>query len=321
LVPVDGIAVTSVLRSECDPRFLHFGYPPLYLMDHVNINHEEKPYFEKHLRDCRRRGYATFKLSDFQEREYYLEEYKKLYAHYGIKDGIQTTMLDSAGATIGFFGCMTRSEDDFTEEHKTLVDTIAPHIFYAYRKYKWLVSIDFFTVQSPEELIFGVVTATHDGTITYMNPSARQLIKRHEGAVPTQLPDYLHSSLLKLKHDCRYNGEVSLAFRDIETRCPIGTIVCFNFDKHGLAYLPVDGEGVVFIIDMKNAGEVIMELLTAREKEVIHCMVKGMTDKNIAKTLYIAEKTVNAHVRNILKKLEVSNRTKAANKAVKLGLA
>lgn len=321
LIPAEGIAVTGVLRFGCDPRSIHFGYPPLYLMDHANTNHKVTPYFEKHLMECRRRGYATFKLSDFKDREHYLEEYKKRYINYGIKDGIQTTMLDSKGAIMGFWGCMTRSEENFTDEHKTLVDTIAPYVFYAYRKYKWLLNIDFFTMQSPEELIFGVVTTTNDGAITYMNTSARQLYEKNKGTVATQLPDCLHSALTKFKNDCRCAGEVSLAFREIETTCPFGTVVCFNFDKHGLTYLPVDGEGVAFIIDTKNVGTVLTELLTRREKEVIYCLVKGMTDKNIAKTLYISEKTVHAHVRNILKKLEASNRTEAANKAVKLGLA
>lgn len=52
--------------------------------------------------------------------------------------------------------------------------------------------------------------------------------------------------------------------------------------------------------------------LTSREIEVLKLIAEGMINKEIAKKLYISEKTVKNHVSNIFKKLHVSDRTQAA---------
>ncbi|MGE5329974.1 MAG: response regulator [Deltaproteobacteria bacterium] len=57
--------------------------------------------------------------------------------------------------------------------------------------------------------------------------------------------------------------------------------------------------------------------LTQREIEVLELIAEGMLNKNIAKTLFISEKTVKNHVSNIFKKLNVTDRTQAAIYALK----
>ena len=57
--------------------------------------------------------------------------------------------------------------------------------------------------------------------------------------------------------------------------------------------------------------------LTAREIEVLELIAEGMINKEIAKQLYISEKTVKNHVSNIFRKLNVSDRTQAAIYAFK----
>ena len=57
--------------------------------------------------------------------------------------------------------------------------------------------------------------------------------------------------------------------------------------------------------------------LTEREIEVLELIAEGMLNKQIAKALYISEKTVKNHVSNIFKKLNVSDRTQAAIFALK----
>lgn len=46
-------------------------------------------------------------------------------------------------------------------------------------------------------------------------------------------------------------------------------------------------------------------MLTPREREIIVCIVKGMTNKEIANTLYLSTHTVITHRRNITKKLKI----------------
>ena len=62
------------------------------------------------------------------------------------------------------------------------------------------------------------------------------------------------------------------------------------------------------------------EALTDREIEVLRLLAQGQSNKQIARTLIIGEKTVKTHVSNILAKLGVQSRTQAALYAVKIGL-
>lgn len=63
------------------------------------------------------------------------------------------------------------------------------------------------------------------------------------------------------------------------------------------------------------------EELTKRELEVLAEIAKGKSNKEIASSLFITEKTVKTHVSNILAKLELADRTQAALYAVKHGIA
>ncbi len=60
--------------------------------------------------------------------------------------------------------------------------------------------------------------------------------------------------------------------------------------------------------------------MTARELEVLRQMTRGQTNKQIARSLLISVSSVKNHVRHIIKKLGVSDRTQAAVKATELGL-
>ncbi|MDQ2654748.1 MAG: LuxR C-terminal-related transcriptional regulator [Chloroflexota bacterium] len=60
--------------------------------------------------------------------------------------------------------------------------------------------------------------------------------------------------------------------------------------------------------------------LTPREREVLHLIVAGSTDRDIAGALFISERTVSKHVSKILQKLDAVSRGDAAVRAVRLGL-
>jgi NarL family two-component system response regulator LiaR len=62
------------------------------------------------------------------------------------------------------------------------------------------------------------------------------------------------------------------------------------------------------------------EPLTPREQEILHCLGRGMSNKEIGTELFISEKTAKTHVSNILGKLGLQDRTQAALYAVKHGL-
>lgn len=71
----------------------------------------------------------------------------------------------------------------------------------------------------------------------------------------------------------------------------------------------------------KRGEEVSEEKLTLRETEVLRLIARGHSNKEIAATLVISEKTVKTHVSNILQKLHLADRTQAALYAVRQRIA
>ncbi len=61
--------------------------------------------------------------------------------------------------------------------------------------------------------------------------------------------------------------------------------------------------------------------LTPREQQVLQLVARGLTNREIAETLVVAENTVKNHLRNILAKLHLENRVQVATYALKEGLA
>lgn len=57
--------------------------------------------------------------------------------------------------------------------------------------------------------------------------------------------------------------------------------------------------------------------LSSREKEILKCLVEGMSYKMIADTCFISADTVNGHIKNIYRKLQVHSKSEAVVKAVK----
>src|SRR4029079_12332850 len=62
------------------------------------------------------------------------------------------------------------------------------------------------------------------------------------------------------------------------------------------------------------------EPLTAREREVIELLVDGVSTVLMAESLGVSTNTVRSHVQNVLRKLGVHHRSKAAHRALELGL-
>lgn len=108
-----------------------------------------------------------------------------------------------------------------------------------------------------------------------------------------------------------------------------------------IGYVRKDSEPEVFLaavraaargqaaLDPAVAGSVLQDLvrggplaeeLSEREKDVLHQLAHGRTNREIAQALHVSEETVKTHVGNILSKLQLSHRTQAVIYALKQGL-
>jgi two-component system, NarL family, response regulator len=83
--------------------------------------------------------------------------------------------------------------------------------------------------------------------------------------------------------------------------------------RSGRRYFPGD-------IAARLAERMSRSDLTARELEVLHMLVRGLTNKEIGNALDISGNTVRNHVNSIIEKLEVSDRTEAATTAILRGI-
>jgi DNA-binding NarL/FixJ family response regulator len=64
----------------------------------------------------------------------------------------------------------------------------------------------------------------------------------------------------------------------------------------------------------KPPGDELSFVLTRREREVAALITRGLTNRKIARELTLSERTVDTHVRNILKKLGVGSREQVASR-------
>jgi DNA-binding NarL/FixJ family response regulator len=85
-----------------------------------------------------------------------------------------------------------------------------------------------------------------------------------------------------------------------------------NVDR-GLRYLP-------YIALDRLAERMPTVELTPRETEVLACITKGRSNREIAEDLHIAEKTVRIHVSSVLDKMGARDRTQATIYALQRGI-
>ncbi len=75
-----------------------------------------------------------------------------------------------------------------------------------------------------------------------------------------------------------------------------------------------------YIKNLKNENTSVFTILTAREREVLQILAEGKNTHQIASTLFISEKTVESHRRQIMNKLGIHNVAGLIKYAIREGL-
>ncbi|MFC2947269.1 response regulator [Virgibacillus sediminis] len=86
-----------------------------------------------------------------------------------------------------------------------------------------------------------------------------------------------------------------------------------------LEYRRLAKENVPSIGDGNIEHHKPLHLLTKRECQVLQLLADGKSNRAVAESLYISEKTVKNHVSNILQKMNCNDRTQAVVSAIKKG--
>lgn len=132
--------------------------------------------------------------------------------------------------------------------------------------------------------------------------------------------------ILQKTYNLGVSGYVSKAF---PKNLIIGAI---NLVLAGGIYVPPE----ILQMSLKSSSESIRQMaadlsensaqktgsynITPRQREVLNCLAEGMSNKQIAYKLGLSEGTVKIYITQLLRTLEVTNRTAAVRKAAKCGL-
>jgi two-component system nitrate/nitrite response regulator NarL len=119
------------------------------------------------------------------------------------------------------------------------------------------------------------------------------------------------------------NGAVGVLSNDISTTALLYSIEIVLLGERiapiilqspGLGFYPVQPS------ELSRASKLVAALST-REEQILHCLVEGLPNKLIARNLDISEPTVKVHLRMLLRKLQLENRTQAAMWALNSGFS
>ena len=72
--------------------------------------------------------------------------------------------------------------------------------------------------------------------------------------------------------------------------------------------------------DQSRSHSEPLESLTQREMEILRLVAEGLPNRDIAQALFVSENTIKYHMKNVLQKLGVQNRTEATTYAHRAGL-
>lgn len=116
----------------------------------------------------------------------------------------------------------------------------------------------------------------------------------------------------KLIEDSLKAGAIGYVLKNISGDKLVATIRDADKGKSTLS-----SEASDFLISNIKKPPVADYQLTSQEKNILACLVDGLSNKKIAQKLVLSLSTVKFHVSNILNKLGVSSRTEAVSLAIK----
>lgn len=188
-------------------------------------------------------------------------------------------------------------------------------------------------MSNPDDILHIVVADTSDivrqGTAAILASLTGLRVTIHEASSPRQLSDMLASNIIEIVIVAPQLGNptnwrklwpatrfVALISSAIDSQ----TISQYDDDFSITDNAEVIGAKIACMLQTGNCTASATEPLSKREREVVVCAVKGMTNREIASHLGLSIHTIVTHRRNINHKLKVHNTPSLMIAALKQGI-
>ena len=137
--------------------------------------------------------------------------------------------------------------------------------------------------------------------------------------IRSELPDTEVLALTSVLEDASVVGAVRAGAIGYLLKDTDAEALCRAIKAAGAGQVQLTPQAAARLMQVVSVPE-SPEALTERETDVLRLLAQGQANKQIARSLNIAEKTVKVHVSNILSKLGVQSRTQATLYAIRIGL-
>ncbi len=241
--------------------------------------------------------------------------YREVYAPLGVEYQISIT-LPAAMPRIIAIAC-SRSETDFDERDRGLLNAIRPHLAQSYQ-----LAEERARLRSTVGALSSALEAndTHvlalDGEPHELTSGATQLLESYLGQPAAGvLPHRVERWLAAQQHaDRDHAGARPLLLSPLTAHRGPNALV--------LRYVPAhEGSGAILLTERPRqlaTAELRLLGLTEREAQVLQQLAAGASDREIAARLQIAGGTVRKHLDNLFRKLGVTSRARAVASALAL---
>jgi len=139
-------------------------------------------------------------------------------------------------------------------------------------------------------------------------------------AIRRELPDTEVIALTSVLEDEAVVGAVRAGAIGYLLKDTEGDELCRAIKAAAAGQVQLSPKAAARLLREVRAPDDSPETLTEREIDVLRLLAHGQSNKEIAQSLNLSEKTVKTHVSNILSKLNLPSRTQAALHALRIGL-
>lgn len=255
------------------------------------------------------------KISDFiSQRQFHrLELFQEFYRQVGTEYQLAVTIPSPPSSVIGI--AFNRQRRDFTERERDLLAVVRPHLAYAYKTIAARTRIR--AVRSGLERALeandrAMVLIGPDRRVSFATYRASEWLGFYLGCPlreGSRLPDVLHG-WVRYQSVCLNDKPPTRPHDDRLVFQREGRRLLVRFVPHG----ETGTEDALLLEERRSSPPATAPVarLTRREGAVLALVAQGKTNRQIAATLVVSDRTVQKHLEHIYDKLGVRTRTAAA---------